>query len=508
MALYVLGAPQSIQEDGAITAYRGGNRLIGLPTTNNAWLRLNLKNTTLLGQFRQNNDGPGFTGNRTTTTPDTYRPVPFKEVTTDLSAVFASYPFAESWWIGEAATEDYQNDSTLDVVAAFFPAAAPSEPIETFAAQPHYGDWFAEAFDDEDEAGWTVGVDTEQLEFLAPPEIVIPELIAAQPQPEVEWTQTEFEDYANDSTIDVTPAFFPPVIVEPIETFAAQPLAEQAWFEGEVVEDYQAAPEQLEFLAPPEAPTTELVASAPHYGEAFWPEAETEDYQADATLDLSPTFFPTAAEAIEAFAAQAYYGEWWWDEQPTEDYAADITVDITSHLVAGVETIETLAAAGYTAYTDVEPAETLEDYQHTTTLDVAPLTFAPPATIVELVPSYTTFHDLVDLLTPDTLEDWQHSTTVENVAPFAAPPPPAVYLTEGDADAAVGMQSDGRMADRLEHDTDASVGRESDADMASSVTLYDDPRVTYDDVLVTYDGLWLGFEIEGDGPVLVGLEGG
>ena len=356
-------------------------------------------------------------------------------------------------------------DQALDVVPTLFPPAA-VEPIETFAAQPHYGDDFATLIPTETE-DYQPG--PEQLEFLAPPEVPFVELTAAQPHyGELPIPAEETEDYANDSTLDTTPTLFP-AGVEPVETYATQPLAEQPWFEGEIVEDYQAAPEQLEFLAPPEAPTTELVASQPHYGEAFWPEAETEDYQADSTLDLSPTLFPTAAEAIEVFAAQPHYGEWWWDEQQTEDYAADTTVDVTPHLVAGVEPIETLAAAGYTAYQDHEPAETLEDYQHTTTLDVAPLTFAPPASIVELAPSYTTFHDLVDLLTPDSLEDYQHTSTLDDVAPFAAPPPAPVYLTEGDADAAVGMQSSSGMGDALEHDANANAGAEADDGKAGSI---------------------------------------
>jgi hypothetical protein len=500
----------------------GGWKFYTIPGTPGIGLRRLLDSQSLLGQFRQNNDGPGWTSNRTATTPDAYRPIPFKEVvdltaawavpasgyyidtfddgdeeaiaedagqlvsvTLDISAflsIGAAPPITVEFLIHEPRDEyphghDPEDawwgnvfgfpDQALDVVPTLFPPAAPSEPIETFAAQPTFG---------EHDYATTIPVEiedylapSEQLEFLAPPEVFIPELLAAQPQPEVEWTQTEFEDYANDTALDVTPQLFPPVVAEPIETFAAQPLAEQPWFPDTELEDYQAPPEQNEWTAPPEVNTDGLIASQPHYGEAFWPEAETEDYQADATLDLSPFFFPTAAEAIEVFAAQPHYGEWWWDEQATEDYAADTTVDVTPHLVAGVETIETLAAAGYTAYQDVEPAETLEDYQHTSTLDVAPLVPPPVAGIVELAPSYTTFHDTVDLLTPDALEDYQHTSTIEDVAPFAAPPPAPIYLTEGDADATVGMQSDGGMGDALEHDANANAGAEADDGMGGSI---------------------------------------
>jgi len=371
--------------------------------------------------------------------------------------LYAAQPLAEQPWFADTETENYDDTSTLDDTPTLFPSVV-AEPVETFAAQPHFGDDFDTYAPDEVEDYTTL---PEQLEFLAPPEIIVPEIIAAQPQSEVEWTQTELEDYANDTALDVTPQLFPPVVAEPIETFAAQPLAEQTWFDAEALEDYQAAPEQLEFLAPPEAPTTELIASAPHYGEAFWPDQETEDYQADSTLDPTPTLFPTTAEAIEVFAAQPYYGEWWWDDQPTEDYAADATLDVAPHLAAGVEPAETLLAAGYTPTPDVEPADTLEDYQHTSTLDVSALTFAV-AGITEIVPSYSTVHELVDALIAEALEDYQHTSTLELVGVFAAPAPSAVYLTEGDADATVGMQATDAIGTALEHDNDASVGAEAD----------------------------------------------
>ena len=358
-------------------------------------------------------------------------------------------------------------DQALDIVPTLFPPAAPGEPIETFAAQPTFGEHdYATSIPVEIE---DYLAPPEQLEFLAPPEVPLSELTAAQPHyGELPIPADETEDYANDTALDPTPTLFP-AGVEPTETFAAQPLAEQPWFPEVELEDYQAPAEQNEWTAPPEVDTDDLTAAQPHYGEAFWPEAETEDYQADSTLDLTPTLFPTAAEAIEVFAAQPHYGEWWWDAEQTEDYAADTTVDVAPHLAAGIPTIETLLAAGYTAYQDVEPAETLEDYQHTSTLDVAPLTFAPPASIVEIVPSYTTFHDTVDLLTPNALEDYQHTSTIEVVAPFAAPPPAPVYLTEGDADAAVGMQSDGGMGDTLEGDANANAGAESDDGKGDSI---------------------------------------
>ena len=72
-----------------------------------------------------------------------------------------------------------------------------------------------------------------------------------------------FDDYANDTTLDVTPAFFPPAAVEPIETFAAQPTFgehDQATLIPVETEDYQPGPEQNEWTAPPEVPTEGIAA--------------------------------------------------------------------------------------------------------------------------------------------------------------------------------------------------------------------------------------------------------
>lgn len=68
------------QAEGSFAASLGGWKFLGAESVNNHWTRMAWNNSSLIGTFRQNNDGPGWTGNRTTTTPDLYRPIPFKAV--------------------------------------------------------------------------------------------------------------------------------------------------------------------------------------------------------------------------------------------------------------------------------------------------------------------------------------------------------------------------------------------------------------------------------------------
>jgi hypothetical protein len=71
----------------SFAASMGGWKFYALTAPSGIGLRRLVDNQSLLGQFRQNNDGPGFTANRTTTTPDRYRPVPFKAIATATSLV-------------------------------------------------------------------------------------------------------------------------------------------------------------------------------------------------------------------------------------------------------------------------------------------------------------------------------------------------------------------------------------------------------------------------------------
>ena len=322
----------------------------------------------------------------------------------NLAGIIGSFDTADDYLFIPEETEDYATD-LLDIVPQLFPPAI-VEPVETFASQFLPDQPFWEAQETEDYAF------SEQLEFLAPPEVPLVELTAAQPHyGELPIPADETEDYANDTALDVT-AFFFPTAVEPVETFAAQPLAEQYLWPAEEIEDYLALPEQNEWTAPPEVGSTELIGSQPHYGEAFWPEAETEDYQADSTLDPVPTLFPTAAEAIEVFASQPHYGEWFWEAEETQDY---------------------------------QPLD-----------DVSPLFTEVPATIENLTSAnYSTFHEIVDNLIYETLEDWQLTTSLELTAFLAGPPTvpdgqPVEYALATDTAAYANGQDQGSEAKVLE----------------------------------------------------------
>jgi hypothetical protein len=65
----------------------GGWKFYAVTAPSGIGLRRLVDNQSLLGQFRQNNDGPGWTSNRTTTTPDQYCPVPFKAIAAGISLI-------------------------------------------------------------------------------------------------------------------------------------------------------------------------------------------------------------------------------------------------------------------------------------------------------------------------------------------------------------------------------------------------------------------------------------
>jgi len=77
-----------LQAEGSFAASQTGWKFYTAETINNHWIRQAWNNSSPIGTFRQNNDGPGFTGNRTTTTPDLYRPIPFKAITAVASLIY------------------------------------------------------------------------------------------------------------------------------------------------------------------------------------------------------------------------------------------------------------------------------------------------------------------------------------------------------------------------------------------------------------------------------------
>ena len=325
------------------------------------------------------------------------------------SELLAAQPhFGEAAILAEES-EDYANDVALDVTATFFPLAV--EPVETFASQPLSEQaWFADTEVEDYQAP------AEQLEFLAPPEAPSTELVASQPHfGEYLWPAEESEDYANESGLDLTPFLFPTAL-EPIETFAAQPLTEQAWFPDTELEDYQALPEQAEFLAPPEAPTTELTAAQPHYGEAFWPEAETEDYQQDSTVDPTATLFPVALEPVETFGAQPLAEQWFFAAEEIEDYLA--SPEQLEFLAPSEVGVSELVAAQPHFGEAFWPEEETEDYTPASSIELFPPVAAPELVVI----SYTTFENLVEHLDrPETsIEDYGASSL--DIVPQLFPP--------------------------------------------------------------------------------------
>jgi hypothetical protein len=72
-------------------AFRGGWRFFLHSTnTTGSGTREAFQGQSLNGQFRKNNDGPGWTSNRTTSTPDKFRPIPFKAIVSAAVSLIAS----------------------------------------------------------------------------------------------------------------------------------------------------------------------------------------------------------------------------------------------------------------------------------------------------------------------------------------------------------------------------------------------------------------------------------
>lgn len=59
---------------------------LSVPLGNTSYFTL--KRVQIIEQKRPNNDGPGWTKNRTTTTPDQYRPIPFKALVAGASLIY------------------------------------------------------------------------------------------------------------------------------------------------------------------------------------------------------------------------------------------------------------------------------------------------------------------------------------------------------------------------------------------------------------------------------------
>ena len=206
-------------------------------------------------------------------------------------------------------------------------------------------------------------------------------LTGSQPLPEVGWTPAdETEDYASDTTVDVTSAFFPPLVVEPIETFAAQPHYGDIQIDEQLTEDYQSSAEldtPTEWLPPPT--DAEAQAAQPHYGDLPIDEVLTEDFDATSALD-TPTEWPSSPTDVETQVAQPPIAPDWLPADETEDYAADSSIDVTPFFTPAVDEVQ----AAQPHYGDIEllpDEQTVEDW-HASALDT-PTEWLPPPSDAE-----------------------------------------------------------------------------------------------------------------------------
>lgn len=157
------------QPQGAFAASLGGWKFGGDETINTFWVRRAMNNSSLVGSFRQNNDGPGWTGNRieALTLPDKDRPIPFKD--NDILADVATPEPADFF---DVASFEYNQQ--LDQAEVLSLGGVVAEPDETFAAQFIFPDPLPDA----DFFLWDHSQD--QLEYTADP-IAADEMFASQP---------------------------------------------------------------------------------------------------------------------------------------------------------------------------------------------------------------------------------------------------------------------------------------------------------------------------------------
>lgn len=322
-----------------------------------------------------------------------------------------------SWYIAQIDGDDELVIPVLVEQNEWLSISAAAEPIETFAAQPHYGDNF-ETYIPEELADYRQFA--EQLEPFAPPEVLVPELIAAQGEFQAwAWPDPELEDYQPE--VDALPAFLnPPVITVPDEVFAAQPEP-QAWVWGadepedynalgvhEQIEpfappeavvpellaaqghpdhdfdtlvppetqDYAAPPEQLEPFAPPEIVVPELAAATELREQPWYPDQETEDYSQDPNLEVPALYQAVPPAPDEVVASQPHFGEWLWEAQETEEYSA--FAEQNEPFAPPEAGIVELEAAQFEAADDYffVPEET-QDYANDTALDVSAFLAGP-----------------------------------------------------------------------------------------------------------------------------------
>jgi hypothetical protein len=357
-------------------------------------------------------------------------PGPFAGAAPEPVETFAAQPpFPEPW--GPEETEDYASPSTLDVTPQFFPpVAATTDEEEQAAAQLAEQPWFPDP-ESEDYSPFL-----EQNEWLAPPEVSLAELIAAQGHPEGPWLDPEAtEDYQPE--VDVVSAFAP----TPDETLAAQPHFGEWFWEDQPTEDY-AADSTLEVPSvllniPTDADLIAAQSHPDHDFDTLTPD-DTEDYSNDTTLDVSVQVPPPPANTPEEFQAAA--------QLPEHDHSALIPED-TSDYAAPPEQNEWLAppeastdvlTAAQPHYGELPiPEVETDDYANDTSLEPPWTEIPPEARLPELLAAQPLPEG--PWLTPDETEDYQSESTVDVAAltPAVAAEPDSTFAAQphyGEAD--------------------------------------------------------------------------
>lgn len=226
-----------------------------------------------------------------------------------------------------------------------------------------------------------------------------------------------------DQDLDVAALLAPPP-AEPIETFAAQPGPEPDWatFIPTDTEDYQAESsldDAAVFFPPAVVEPIETFAAQPHGGELPLEETLTEDYQSSAELDTPTEWFPPPADPeAQAEAQLPEHDAATLVPEETTDYAADSTLDVAPFL--GAEPVETFVAQPFPD-NDWLPGTETEDYVADSALDVGPFltSSTPEAELLAAQPHGGEIELLPDELT---VEDW-HATTTETPESLVLPPP-------------------------------------------------------------------------------------
>lgn len=368
--------------------------------------------------------GIGFnTNNASRATADNFEVGALGAVEPDET--FAAQPHGGDLVLDPEQTDDYANDSTLEV-SAQISGFVVLEPDETFAAQPHYGDLPIDEQFTEDYGDSTPAHDA-PTEWPPPPSDA--EAQAEQPYyGEAFWPDVETEDYADAITVDVSAIFSTPV--EPVETLLAGPSFVENDPVSHVAEepvDYQPYLSELETVTewPPPPTDAELLAAQPSFADdlATYVALETDDYANDSTLEI-PTLFPTPPTDGEAAAAQPHFGDLPIPAEETEDYANDAGVDVAAFLSIplAAEPIETFAAQP-PEQPFLEPAEETTDYDPSITVDVTP--FFTPA--VDEIGAAQPHHGELPI-DPEETQDYANDSSLEIPTLYPAPPTDAELL--------------------------------------------------------------------------------